>query len=279
MLLLIFQLLRRPATVETAIERGLRRREFVPYYQPVFAVATGELVGCEVLIRWVKADGTVVSPGAFIQKAEESGLAVPMTLQLMEKLRDEMAPYYADRPKLKLAINLFADHFNDLSTVEDVRRIFHAGPIRYTQLVFEVTERYPLPNLNRARVAITGLQELGCRVALDDAGTGHGGLAYLQKLGMDQIKIDKLFIDTIGEQSAAAPIVDSLIELGRSMNMEIVAEGVETQAQYAYLRSRGVDCAQGFLFSKPLPGETYAKLIEAMVPLDGPASDAGRVAA
>jgi sensor c-di-GMP phosphodiesterase-like protein len=169
---LVLTLLRRPATFDSAIERGLRRREFIPFYQPCFDVATGALVGCEVLIRWRKPDGSLVPPGMFIQRAEETGLAVPMTVQLMEKARDEMAPLYGPRPSLKMAINLFADHFSDMSTVETVRDLFRDSPVRYSQLVFEVTERYPLPNLNRARTAIAGLQELGCRVALDDAGTG-----------------------------------------------------------------------------------------------------------
>lgn len=266
--ILVFSLLRRPVDFETAIERGLRRREFVPFYQPCFSAATGALVGCEVLIRWIKPDGTVVPPGMFIQKAEETGLAVPMTIQLMEKMRDEMGPLYSARPELKLAVNLFADHFNDMSAVESVKDLFANSPIRFSQLVFEVTERYPLPNLNRARTAIAGFQELGCRVALDDAGTGHGGLTYLQKLGMDQIKIDKIFIDSIVDGVAAVPIVDSLIALGHEMNLEIVAEGVENVVQLKYLKARNVDTVQGFLFAPPLPFEKYSRLVQEMIPVE-----------
>ena len=267
---LVLSLLKRPVDFETTIERGLRRREFVPYYQPCFSVATGALVGCEVLIRWIKPDGTIIPPGMFIQKAEETGLAVPMTIQLMEKMRDEMGPLYGTRPDLKLAINLFADHFNDMSAVESVKDLFANSPIRFSQLVFEVTERYPLPNLNRARTAIAGFQELGCRVALDDAGTGHGGLTYLQKLGMDQIKIDKIFIDSIVDGVAGVPIVDSLIALGHEMNLEIVAEGVETVVQLRYLKARNVDTVQGFLFAPPLSFAKYSRLVEEMIPVQAP---------
>jgi len=273
------QLARRRETVEDSLERALARDEFVPFYQPVFDIQSGTLVGCEVLIRWRKPDGTMIPPGAFIQNAEESGLAIPMTRRLMQKSRDEMGRAYAPRPQLKLAFNLFADHFSDFTTVEDIRDIFRSGGIRYGQIVLEVTERYPLPNLNRAKVAITGLQELGCRVALDDAGTGHGGLAYLQKLGMDQIKIDKLFVDTITPTSTTAPIVDSLVDLGRSLNMEIVAEGVETMDQLRYLKMRGVQCAQGFLFARPLPGPDYLRLIEELVPAETPAKTETEAAA
>lgn len=262
-LLIMAQAIWRKPTVEDAIARGIRRDEFIPYYQPVFNIQSGALVGCECLIRWRKGDGSIVPPGAFIREAEGSGLAVEMTKQLMRKLREEVGTAYANHPELKMAINLFADHFSDFSTVDDVRDIFSAGGLRYNQLVFEVTERYPLPNLARAKLAIKGLQDLGCKIALDDAGTGHGGLAYLQTLGMDQIKIDKLFIDTITTPTTGSPIIDSLIDLGRSLTMEIVAEGVETRDQLHYLRSRGVHFAQGYLFAKPLPGRDYLELIAA----------------
>lgn len=261
--LIIAQAIWRQPTVEDAIARGIRRDEFIPYYQPVFNIQTGALVGCECLIRWRKADGAIVPPGVFIREAEESGLAVEMTKRLMNKVRDEVGAVYATHPQLKMAINLFADHFSDFATVNDVRHIFSTGGMRYSQLVFEVTERYPLPNLARAKLAIKGLQDLGCKVALDDAGTGHGGLAYLQTLGMDQIKIDKLFIDTITSSNTGSPIIDSLIELGRSLSMEIVAEGIETGEQLHYLRNRGVHFAQGYLFAKPLAGKAYLALIAA----------------
>jgi len=170
---------------------------------------------------------------------------------------------------LKVAFNLFAGHFSDLSTVDDVREIFREGGIRYSQIVLEVTERYPLPNMNRALTAIGALQNLGCRVALDDAGTGHGGLAYLQQLGMDQVKIDKLFVDTLTEGVTSSPIIDSMIEMARQMNMEVVAEGVETIVQFEYLKKHGVEAGQGYLFAKPMPLKAYLRLIETMLPLEG----------
>lgn len=269
LIVFLLQALRRRPQATDAIALGIKNREFIPFFQPVMNLQTGELIGCEVLIRWKKRDGTIIPPGAFIQKAEESGLAVEMTRQLMEKVRDQLGRHYAARPQLKVAFNLFAGHFSDLSTVDDVREIFREGGIRYTQIVLEVTERYPLPNMNRALTAIGALQNLGCKVALDDAGTGHGGLAYLQKLGMDQVKIDKLFVDTLTEGVTSSPIIDSMIEMARQMNMEIVAEGVETITQFDYLKKHGVSSAQGFLFAKPMPLKAYLRLIEAMSPLDG----------
>lgn len=249
--------------IEAAIDAG----EFIPFYQPTIDVQTGALRGCEVLIRWRKPDGTILSPGAFIGLAEATGLAIPMTRALMMNVVEEMEDLHETRPDLKLGINLFDDHFENLDIVEDIKEIFGPSKISYNQLMFEVTERQPLNDIERARIVIRNMRSLGCKVALDDAGTGHGGLAYLQQLGLDVIKIDKLFIDAIGTDSLSAPIVDSLINLAESLGMEVVAEGVEETLQVEYLREKGVSLAQGYLFAKPLPYETYKRLIERMVPL------------
>ena len=147
-----------------------------------------------------------------------------------------------------------------------MREIFAGSPIALTQLVLEVTEREPLTNLAAARRVIAGLQELGVRIAIDDVGAGHGGLSYLRKLGVDIIKIDKMFVDAIGHSAA---IIDSLVELARSMRIDIVAEGVENFEQVAYLRDHGVRLAQGYVFAPPLPGSSFLQLIEAIDPPGG----------
>jgi EAL domain-containing protein (putative c-di-GMP-specific phosphodiesterase class I) len=265
---LIFHLTTQPPSPASEIERGIRNGEFVPFYQPVIDIQNGRLAGCEVLIRWRKPDGTIVSPGAFIGLAEATGLAIPMTRALMEKTRDELAAAYEKRPQLKVSINLFDDHFDNLGIVKDVQTIFDGAGVRYEQLVFEITERQPLPNIDKAKVIIRRLRDLGARVALDDAGTGHGGLAYLQQLGMDVIKIDKLFIDQIDAETTSAPIVDALIDIGRRMGMLVIAEGVETFDQVHYLRQRGVEQAQGYVFAPALSTKSYLDLLERMDPID-----------
>lgn len=259
--------LRRKKERTNEIEAAIKAGEFIPYYQPTIDIQTGLLMGCEVLIRWRKPDGSILSPGAFIGLAEATGLAIPMTRALMMYVAEEMEDLHDGRPDLKLGINLFDDHFENLDIINDIKEIFGPSKIRYSQLMFEVTERQPLNDIDRARVVIRNMRSLGAKVALDDAGTGHGGLAYLQQLGLDVIKIDKLFIDAIGTDSLSAPIVDSLINLAESLGMEVVAEGVENTLQVEYLREKGVHLAQGYLFAKPLPGETYKRLIEKMVPV------------
>jgi sensor c-di-GMP phosphodiesterase-like protein len=250
------------------MQDAIRNRQFVPYYQPVIDILSGRLAGCEVLVRWVKPDGKVEPPGRFISLAEASGEIFPMTLALMEAARDDLADLYGERSQLKLGFNLFAGHFDDLSIVSDVERIFDGSQIRMTQLMFEVTERQPLHDIPRARLVIAKLQALGARVALDDVGTGHGGLSYLLKLGVDVMKMDKMFVDAIGTDRYSVAIVDSMVKLADDMNLDLIAEGVETIEQVEYLRGKGVRMAQGYVFAPPLPAASFKLLVEAMAPLE-----------
>ena len=263
---LLVYLLRGPPVEIARLREAEAQGEFVPYYQPVIDIGSGRLVGCEALIRWVKPNGTVVEPNSFIELAESSGLAVPMTRSLMRAVRSDLDHAFGTRPQLKISINLFNDHFARLKTVHDIEDIFRGARVSFSQLVFELTERQPLRDIRRARVIIRELQGLGARVALDDAGAGHGGLAYLHQLGVDMIKIDRLFVGTIGPGKTASPIVDSLIRLGHDLGMRVVAEGVETYEQLDYLRQHGADSAQGFLFSPPLPARAFLDLVETMEP-------------
>ena len=126
--------------------------------------------------------------------------------------------------------------------------------------MLEVTERQPLDDLDMARRVIAALQELGCKVAIDDVGTGHGGLSYMLKLGVNYIKIDKMFVDAIGTERYSTTIIETLIDLAHNMRMEIFAEGVETFEQVKYLRDRGIFLAQGYAFAPPLPGALFRQL-------------------
>ncbi|ADZ70796.1 EAL domain-containing protein [Polymorphum gilvum] len=250
---------------------AIRRKEFIPYYQPVMDIETGRLRGCEVLMRWRRADGTMVSPGQFMPYAESTGHIFEMTRQLMRQTATEVGALYRDHPDLKLSVNLFAGHFNDRQIVEDIKEIYGSSDIAFQQIVVEVTERHPLQDMDLARKIIAELQALGVRVALDDVGTGHGGMAYLQKLGIDIIKIDKMFVDALGTDDSSTTIVDSMVELADNLGMGIIAEGVERMEQIERLRELGVTAAQGYIFAPPLPGKLYIELAEALA--NGPAPD------
>jgi sensor c-di-GMP phosphodiesterase-like protein len=249
------------------LERALEAGEFVPYYQPLVDLRTGAIVGAEVLMRWRKADGTIVPPAAFIPLAESSGLILDMTRALMVAVRDEFSGVLGRRPGVKVAFNLTARHFDDDKIVADVRDIFAASAIRMSQVVLEVTERQPLEDLLAARRVIAGLQDLGCKVAIDDVGTGHGGLSYMLKLAVNYIKIDKLFVDAIGTERYSATIIETLVDLAHNMRIEVFAEGVETFEQVKFLRERGVYLCQGYVFAPPLAGSLFRQLLEAAQPL------------
>ncbi|PZQ15097.1 MAG: EAL domain-containing protein [Ancylobacter novellus] len=261
-------LVRRSGGPIRELHDGIRRGEFVPYYQPVIDILSGRLAGCEVLVRWVKPDGQVVPPGRFIALAEASGEIFPMTIALMEAARDDLAEIYGARPHLKVGFNLFAGHFDDVGVADDVERIFGSSPIGMNQLMFEVTERQPLQDIARARLVIAKLQALGARVALDDVGTGHGGLSYLLKLGVDVMKMDKMFVDAIGTERYSVAIVDGMVKLAEDMNLDLIAEGVETIEQVEYLRAKGVRLAQGYVFAPPLQAASFKSLVEAMTPVE-----------
>ncbi len=251
--------------VDDEIAVAIRRGEFVPYFQPVMNIDSGKIEGCEMLVRWVKRDGTIVSPGAFMSYCETSGHVFEMTRHLMRKSAEQLGPLYTKHRELKLSINLFAGHFVDRRVIEDIVTIFGEGPIAYEQLVFEVTERYPLADIVQARRIIAELHALGCRVALDDTGTGHGGLAYIQQLGIDIVKIDKMFVDAMSNDLGASTIVDVLVELANSLGMGVVAEGVETAEQLERLREKGVISAQGYVFAPALPAKLFIDLAEGMM--------------
>ncbi len=179
---------------------------------------------------------------------------------------------------MKVSINLFEGHFRDGNVVEDVQSIFGGSTIGYRQLVFEITERQPLDKLAQAESVIAGLHALGCRIAMDDAGTGHSNLAFLQTLGVDVIKIDRVFVEMIKPGVTQVPVLDGLIAMARDLGTEIVAEGVETEAQAVYLRAHGVIQAQGYLFAPALKVGAFTQLATALN-TPRPVTVAGQVAA
>ncbi|HTN61311.1 MAG TPA: EAL domain-containing protein [Devosia sp.] len=263
-LLLALQYVRRSRVPAFDLERAIANGEIKPYYQPVINLKTGELVGCEVLCRWEKKNGQVVPPGAFIDYAEVTGLAIPMTLSLMEQVKIDLDGLCKIMPETKISINLFEGHFRDGTIVDDVQAIFGGSSINFRQLVFEITERRPLGNSMQANSVIAGLHALGCRLAMDDAGTGHSNLAYLQTLGLDIIKVDRVFVDMVKPGTTQVPVLDGLIAMARDLECEVIAEGVETEAQAIYLRARGVLHAQGFIFAPALKVGAYKDLAMAL---------------
>jgi sensor c-di-GMP phosphodiesterase-like protein len=256
------------------IERGLANGEFIPYYQPVVDIRSGQLRGAEVLVRWRKPDGTLVLPGSFIPLAESSGLIRALTFDLMRRVCAEAGAIIGLRPALKISFNFAGMLFSDETIVRDVRNLFAGSPIKLSQVVLEVTERDPIENFTLTRQVIAALQGLGVRIAIDDVGTGHSGLSYMLKLGVDIIKIDKMFVDAIGTDRNSTTIVETLVDLAHNMRMDVVAEGVENFEQVMHLRDLGVRSAQGYVFAPPLPSSAFFQLVQAMDSLGAENRDA-----
>jgi sensor c-di-GMP phosphodiesterase-like protein len=272
---------RNPNNPVAELERALEAGEFIPYYQPIVDIRSGQLRGAEVLVRWRKSDGSLVLPGAFIPLAETSGLIEPLTRALMRHVCAEAGAAIGARPGLKISFNLAARLVRDEAIVKDVRNIFAKGPIGLSQVVLELTERDQIENLTETRRVIAALQGIGVRIAIDDVGTGHSGLSYMLKLGVDIIKIDKMFVDAIGTDRNSTTIVETLIDLAHNMRMDVVAEGVENFEQVIHLRELGVRSAQGYVFAPPLPGNAFLQLVDAIDPLpasgiDGKAAGGAR---
>jgi sensor c-di-GMP phosphodiesterase-like protein len=259
------------AEIELALEAG----EFIPYYQPIVDIRSGQLRGAEVLVRWRKPDGSLVLPGAFIPLMESSDLIDDLTRNLMRKVCTEVGPAIGRRPDLKISFNFAGKLFSEPTIVNDVKNIFAGSPLKFSQVVLEVTERDPIENFTKTRQIIAALQGLGVRIAIDDVGTGHSGLSYMLKLGVDIIKIDKMFVDAIGTDRNSTTIVETLVDLARNMRMDVVAEGVENFEQVMHLRALGVRSAQGYVFAPPLPGSSFLQLVEAIDPLQPAGTEPG----
>lgn len=258
---------RSPNNPVAELERAMRAGELVPYYQPIVDIRSGQLRGAEVLVRWRKPDGTLVMPGSFIPLAESSGLILEMTRDLMRRVCVEAGPALGLRPGMKISFNFASQLFVNKAIVKDVRNIFFGSEIKLSQVVLELTERDQIENFTETRQVIAALQGLGVRIAIDDVGTGHSGLSYMLKLGVDIIKIDKMFVDAIGTDRNSTTIVETLVDLAHNMRMDVVAEGVENFEQVMHLRELGIRSAQGYVFAPPLPGSAFLQLVEAIDPL------------
>lgn len=260
--LLIWWLLGRPRSPTNELARALRGREFVPYLQPLVESGSGRIVGAEVLMRWQHPDMGLVRPDLFIPQAEACGLIVPMTTLLMEEVGRQLADEQAALPRgCHISFNISAAHCRDDILIGECRRFLDRFEPGRIILVLELTERELLAADPHTLALFKALDEMGVQLALDDFGTGHSSLVYLQQFHVDYLKIDQSFIRRIGTESLSEHIVDNVIDLGRRLGLSLVAEGVETEQQAAYLRAKGVHYQQGYLFAHPMPLREFCRVL------------------
>ena len=224
-------------------------------YQPKVDVATDVVVGVEALVRWRLPTGGVLMPDAFLGVAENTGLVRPLTMAVLEAALTDQAEWRRQGAPLELAVNISARHLHDVDLPGQVQRLLEAHGTAPESLVLEVTETAVMSDPVRALAVLDQLRALGVGLAIDDFGTGYSSLSYLHRMDVDELKIDKSFVMGLGDGQGNASIVRSTIELGHSLGLRLVAEGVEDEASLDLVREWGCDQAQGYLLSRPMPGE------------------------
>jgi EAL domain-containing protein (putative c-di-GMP-specific phosphodiesterase class I) len=260
----LHRILRARGSLDFLIREGLRQRAFVPFYQPIVDSRDGRLLGAEALVRWVSADGRIVSPGQFIPYAEETGLILPITDQLTEQvIRDIKRFGWAGTDRF-VSINLVPEQLQNLQYVERLAALLQANNLSGHNVSIEITERRQFQDLANGRRVLGALVQQGIEVKLDDAGTGFGGFSYIQELPINTLKIDKMFIDTLrAEQDAKRSVLDAIVKFAHVSKLDTIAEGVETFEQVHQLASMGVYAIQGYVYGKPMHADELDRWMEA----------------
>jgi len=243
--------------MENQLRRAIDQRQFLFYYQPQIRLATGEVCGCEALVRWQGVAGEVVEAGRFINVAEETDLIVPIGNQVVAEALNQLAVWHEQGRRLKMAINVSARQLRDPHCCDKMlERLGHAG-VPLSALELEVTETGLLTDLEANRRTLERLYQRGVSIAIDDFGTGYSSLAYLRHLPVNTLKIDRAFVEQLSEDPADQAIVQAIIAMAHSLGVEVVAEGVDTDERAALLTRLGCDIGQGFLFGRPVPAEQF----------------------
>ena len=244
--------------IETDLREAIQLKQLVVYYQPKVCLRTRQVTGYEALVRWNHPRRGIIGPGEFVQVAEETDLIVPLGHLVLRESCRQMAEWHARFPKdLKptVSVNVSFKQLNDGSLVEDVRQALAETGLDPQSLTLELTESTLMANPESASDTLRSLKELGVGLEIDDFGTGYSSLSYLNRLPFDTLKIDRSFVKELAASGESSEIIRTILELARSMNMEVVAEGVETHEQLQLLCELGSTYAQGFYFSKPLGPE------------------------
>ena len=248
--------------LESALRKALERDELVLHYQPIVNLATGRAEAVETLVRWRHPDLGVVSPARFIPMAEETGLIVPIGAWVLREACQQFAAL-PEAEGLRVAVNLSPRQLRSHEVVSTVRDALAASGLPAERLRLEVTESSMMEDPEAAVRTLEALRALGVTIAVDDFGTGYSSLSFLRRFPIDGLKVDQSFVQDVVDDENDAAIARAVIAMGRSLRLDIVAEGVETEAQLDFLRAEGCDKAQGFLFSRPLEFEALRSWLEA----------------
>lgn len=248
--------------LENDIRRALKRDEFMLYYQPQLDARSRRIIGVESLIRWQHPTRGFVSPGDFLPIAEESGLIIPLTEWVLSTACSQNKNWQVEGLKpIRVSVNLSGHHFNQLKITEMVERVLQYSQLEPKYLEVEITEGTLIENKDEVKSTLQLLKDLGLTIAIDDFGTGYSSLAYLKTFPIDTLKIDQSFVRDISSDPNDAAITKAIVAMAHSLDLNVIAEGVETNDQLDFLRELGCSNVQGFLFSRPLPADEFAVLL------------------
>jgi diguanylate cyclase (GGDEF)-like protein/PAS domain S-box-containing protein len=249
-------------TLETGLRRALEREEFVLHYQPIFDLKSGRLVAAEALLRWRHPELGLVLPGDFVPLLEETGLIVPVGEWVLDAAGAQ-AQAWAEQHgvRRRLSVNLSARQFHDAGLAARIQRLITDRRLGHGELELEITESILMRSAPDALATLSRLADMGCRIAIDDFGTGYSSLAYLRRFPIHTLKIDRSFVRDVPGSGDASSIVRTIVAMAHGLKLEVVAEGVETEAQAAFVRACGCDLAQGYFLGRPAPSEEFARLL------------------
>jgi EAL domain-containing protein (putative c-di-GMP-specific phosphodiesterase class I) len=249
-------------SIEGGLRHAIERHELKLHYQPIVSVATGAIAGVEALIRWQHPTFGFVPPARFISIAEESGLIVPIgQWVLQEACRQGNTWHQGGGPPLRLAVNISTVELRSKEFVARVAAMLAETSFDPRCLELELSETFLMQDSKATAVVLDALKALGVQIALDDFGTGYSSLSYMRRFPIDTLKIDRSFVGNITTVADDASVVCAVINMGRSLHMRVVAEGVETREQLLFLEEHSCTEAQGYHFSHPLRAAKFAKLL------------------
>ncbi|MBW4556528.1 MAG: EAL domain-containing response regulator [Trichormus sp. ATA11-4-KO1] len=229
-------------------------QEFEVYYQPIVNIASGKIIAAESLLRWQSPELGAVSPTEFIPLAESTGLIIPIDQWVLKNVCEQIKAWQNIGVfSLRIAVNISVIEFNHPDFIRKILEFLKVNKLEPKYLELELTESMIMQNANGAIATMNELQKMGVRIAIDDFGTGYSSLIYLKNLPINTLKIDRYFIHNVAQDSQKSAITKALIEMAHNLQMQVIAEGVETEAELNFLRQNNCDAMQGFLFSRPLP--------------------------
>jgi sensor c-di-GMP phosphodiesterase-like protein len=253
---LVLRYSRHRLSLSTELREAVRGGRVLAYYQPVIELSSGRCVGAEALARWIREDGEMVRPDIFIPLAEQAGLVPEITLAIVTATLQDLGKLLKEHPELCININLAPEDLTSVSFSSALSRSLDTTGVAPASIKLEITER-AMVDTEASRQIIRNFRMRGHQIAVDDFGTGYSSLAYLQALELDTLKIDKSFVDAIGTEAVTNHVIGHVIEMAKSLELDMVAEGIETTKQANWLIEQGVEYGQGFFYSRPLPASDF----------------------